>query len=147
MCELPNLTHLNVPTSAACIPDIVNAMKQRNLRRIYFGIFSDWINNDHISAVLRCEKIQSLYVFNNMRSITDSAFALDSKGLSECKELRELELINTRITAAGLEFISRAPMLETLSIRSCEVNDEGIAHLQKCTRLNSLSMIRIGKYH
>lgn len=74
--------------------------------------------------------------FTNHRGFRDEWL----KHLAVFPELREVGLVGTALTDAGLEWLQQTPQLQTLTLNETGVTDSGLAKLSACARLQTLDV-------
>ena len=109
----------------------------RNAPLHEISISSDVVTDTAIGYLCRVQSLRSLLIFR-APGVGDAAAEL----LSECTELRELYLNETRITDTAARCIAKVSTLQRLCLDGTALTDEGVAALGDLQRLSLLSLQR-----
>ncbi len=157
LAELSSLEILEVMSPGITDAGLAHIAKLRSLRELY--IWSPKIRGPGLVHLAKLPSLMNLNLTGNhfgdaglkylqtlgsvkklklggMLNLTDAGLA----NLSNCLQLRDLNLANTQITGAGLAHLSRLAKLESLNLYNTSVGDEGLTHLKPLTSLKSLNL-------
>lgn len=157
LAELSSLEILEVISPGMTDAGLAHVAKLRLLRELY--VWSPKIRGPGLVHLARLPSLMNLNLTGNhfgeanlkylqtggsvkklklewMQNLSDAGLA----NLSNCLQLRDLNLSNTQITGAGLAHLSRLTNLESLNLYNTSVGDEGLAHLKPLSSLKSLNL-------
>jgi hypothetical protein len=157
LCDLPNLTQLNLNKAASVTPaGLAPLARLARLEVLYLqetpagdaglaharnlhGLKEIWIQNTgitdaSISWIASNPKLTHLDL--DWAHITDKSAPL----LAKLENLEVLALRDTQITSRGLADIARLPRLTHLYLMRTAVDDEGLMHLAKIESLSNLDV-------
>jgi len=94
-----------------------------------------WTDNDLQKRIDDLPNFRSLVIYGP--GVTDEGAEL----ISRCTKLKELHLLDTRISNDGLKHIGKLKSLDWLALDNAAVGSEGLRHLSGLTQLSGLHIV------